>query len=65
LRRFQVSGYGPQGSGNETGIALAEARSNGEAQPPDPVASAATVANGRENLKPETCSLKPSARADT
>ena len=54
--RHQASGYRPQGSGNESGIALAEARSNGEAPPPDPVVSAATVANGRENLKPETFS---------
>jgi hypothetical protein len=65
ISRHQASGYRPQGSGDETGIALARARSNGETPPPDPVVSAATVANGRETLKPETCSLKPSAKAET
>ena len=54
--RHQASGYRPHGGGNESGMALAEAKSNGEAPPPDPVVSAATVANGRETLKPETCS---------
>ena len=65
ISRHQATGIRHQGSGNETGIALARARSNGEAPPPDPVVSAVTVANGRETLKPDACSLKPSAKAET
>jgi hypothetical protein len=64
--RFQASGYRHQGSGDETICERVEARSNGEAQPLYPVVPEAptAVANGPEYLKPETCSLKPPAKAD-
>jgi len=64
--RHQVSGIRHQGSGNETSVALADTKSTGEAplSNPSPFAAPVGVANGQENLKPETCSLKPSAKAD-
>jgi hypothetical protein len=60
--RHQASGIRHQGGENEAGVPLAKARFYGEAQltPEMPAA----VATGQENLKPETCSLKPSAKAD-
>jgi hypothetical protein len=61
-RRHQASGIRHQGCGNETGVALAKARFYGET-PLAPVMPAA-VATGQENLKPETCSLMPAAKAD-
>ena len=58
--RHQVSGIRHQGSGNETSVALADTKSTGEAPLSNPSAFAAPVgvANGQENLKPETCSLQ-------
>ena len=63
MNRHQASGYRHQGYANETGVALAEAVSNCEVPPLDPVVLAAptAVTKGLENLKPETCCLMPVA----
>jgi hypothetical protein len=63
--RFQVSGYRPQG--NETSVGRVGAGSNVEALLHDPMVPEASlaVANGPENLKPDTCSLIPYLKAET
>jgi hypothetical protein len=64
-RRLQASGYRHQGSGYETRVALADTKSDGEALSPYLMVPEAPtpVANGPENLKSETCSLMPPAKA--
>ena len=51
--RLQASGFRHQGYGDETGVALAGTKPNGEAPLPNQVvlATPVAVANGQENLK--------------
>ena len=65
--RLQASGFRHQGYGDETGVALADTKSHGEAPLPDRVvlATPAAVATGPRDLKPDACSLMPSAKADS